>query len=103
LLTSLLSDDFPVDASAGAKLKDQGDPRPLLDGLAAAFAKTGSWDAATLEGAIAEAATSLGVKKGALMFPCRVALTGQPGGFGLVTVLENLGRERTLARLRSFS
>jgi glutamyl-tRNA synthetase len=103
LLTSLLCDDFPVDASAGAKLKAQGDPRPLLDGLAAAFAKTGSWDAATLEGAIAEAATSLGVKKGALMFPCRVALTGQPGGFGLVTVLENLGRERTLARLRSFS
>ena len=103
LLTSLLCDDFPVDASAGAKLKDQGDPRPLLDGLAAAFAKTGSWDAAALEGAIAEAATSLGVKKGALMFPCRVALTGQPGGFGLVTVLENLGRDRTLARLRSFS
>jgi hypothetical protein len=38
-----------------------------------------------------------------LMFPCRVALTGQPGGFGLITLLENLGRERTLARLHNFS
>jgi glutamyl-tRNA synthetase len=103
LLTSLLRDDFPVDAVAAAKLRDQGDPRALLTALADAFRRVNAWDSAGLDAAIAQAAATIGVKKGALMFPCRVALTGQAGGFGLTTILQQLGPQRTLHRLAQFS
>jgi len=103
LLTSLLRDDFPVDGAAVAKLQAQGDPKALLEALAASFRAVERWDGASLDSAIGQAAEGLGSKKGALMFPCRVALTGQAGGFGLTTILEQLGRERTLARLVRFS
>ncbi len=103
LLTALLRDDFPVDAAATAKLRAQSDPKPLLDALASAFQEVGTWQGSELDAAIGKAAEGLGTKKGALMFPCRVALTGQAGGFGLTMVLEQLGRERSLERLTRFS
>ncbi|RFC47182.1 MAG: glutamyl-tRNA synthetase [Verrucomicrobia bacterium] len=103
LLAALVQDDFPVDAAAVAKLRSQSDPKPLLDALATAFAGVGTWQAADLDAAIGRAAEGLGIKKGALMFPCRIALTGQSGGFGLTTILEQLGRERALDRLTRFS
>lgn len=102
LLLPLLVDVFPVEAAAAAKLAAQGDPSPLLRALAASFAEESSWQPAGLEAAIGRAAERLGLKKGALMFPCRVALTGQSGGFGLTLVLERLGRERSLERLGRF-
>ncbi len=49
--------------------------------------------------AIDAAAKQLDLKKGALMFPCRVAVSGQTGGLALNTILERIGRERTVARI----
>jgi glutamyl-tRNA synthetase len=99
LLRPVLTDDFPADPAAAAKLREQGDAPSLLSALADSFRAAPSWTTEALDAAIAAAAAALGVKKGALMFPCRVALTGQSGGFGLLLLLERIGRERSLARL----
>ncbi|MGB0774582.1 MAG: glutamate--tRNA ligase, partial [Akkermansiaceae bacterium] len=41
-------------------------------------------------------------KPGQLMFPTRVALSGQAGGPDLGAILEILGKDRCVARLRAF-
>ena len=48
--------------------------------------------------AIAATADSLDVKKGALMFPSRVASSGQLGGPDLLSIMVLLGKERVLSR-----
>jgi glutamyl-tRNA synthetase len=45
-------------------------------------------------------AAELGVKAGELIHPCRVAASGKSHGPSLYHMLEALGRERVLARLR---
>jgi glutamyl-tRNA synthetase len=50
---------------------------------------------------VALAASDLGVKPGALLFPLRAAITGQGHGVDLLPALELLGKEQTVARLRA--
>ena len=45
-------------------------------------------------------AAELGVKTGELIHPCRVAVSGKSAGPSLYHMLEVLGRDRVLARLR---
>jgi len=42
----------------------------------------------------------MGVKTGELIHPCRVAVSGKSAGPSLYHMLEVLGRDRVLARLR---
>jgi len=53
-----------------------------------------------LENAVRLLAEELGVKAGVIMNPCRVALTGQAVAPGLFDVMQLLGREKTIQRLR---
>ena len=64
-----------------------------------AFAKLSTWDVASLEAALKQVATDLGVKSGLLVHPVRMACTGKAIGPSLYHLLAVLGKERVLQRL----
>ncbi len=97
----MFSDDYEVDSEAVAKMAQRAGMHGILAALREAFAELADWHAAAIDEAITAAADSLGLKKGALMFPARVATSGQAGGPDLLPMLELLGRERVVARLEA--
>ena len=67
---------------------------PLLEGI-------GEWTEAELHDRVMEAIPALGMKNGQVLWPMRIAISGQmstPGGAFEIAYL--LGREETLRRLR---
>ena len=93
-----LRDDAVVfDAEAQAKALVPA-ARPLLARLRERFAALPEFTAPSLEAALKQLATDLGVKAGPLVQPCRVACTGRTVGPSLYHLLEILGRDRVLAR-----
>ena len=92
-----VSDDYPVDPEAAAKWQHS----PHLAKLAEKFADT-KWDSASLEAALKQLAAELGIKTAELIHPCRVTVSGTSAGPSLYHMLEVLGRDRVLARLRRF-
>ena len=94
------TEDYPFDPAAVAKSCSAPQTSALLLKLAATYELVGSWDAESLETALKTQAGSLSVKIGELIHPCRVAVSGKSAGPSLYHMLEALGRERVLARLR---
>ena len=93
------TEDFPIDPAAVAK--SPVDP-VMLTKLTDRYATLPVWDAATLESNLKALAGELGVKTGQLIHPCRLAVSGQTVGPSLYHMLEVLGRDRVLSRLRKF-
>lgn len=97
----MFTDDYIPDPEAVGKMASREGMCGLLDGLKSALGSVGSWEAEAIGEAIGAAAEGLGVKKGSLMFPARVAASGRAGGPDLLPMLELLGRERVVARLNA--
>src|SRR6266480_734159 len=74
---------------------------PALADLSQRLAALPHWDAAAIEGAFQATLAAHGLKLGALAQPVRVAVTGGTVSPGIYEVLDVLGRERTIARLRA--
>jgi len=74
---------------------------PALADLYQRLAALPRWDAAAIEGAFQATLAAHGLKLGALAQPVRVAVTGGTVSPGIYEVLDVLGRERTIARLRA--
>src|SRR5437867_1687168 len=74
---------------------------PALADLTQRLAALSRWDAAAIEGAFQATLAAHGLKLGALAQPVRVAVTGGTVSPGIYDVLDVLGRERTIARLRA--
>lgn len=74
---------------------------PLLQKLVTRFDAFSSFSRQTWEESFKKLVEEEGVKMGALAQPVRVALTGRTASPGLFEVMEVLGRERTLFRLRN--
>ncbi len=96
----LFRDDFEADAGAWEKVRSREGVETGLDSLTTTFEEIVTWTGPEIEEAIEAAAAAVDVKKGALMFPCRVAVSGQGGGLSLVRVLEFLGKEKVVQRIR---
>ena len=75
---------------------------PRLDRLLARLAALEPWTEAELEGACRQLAGELGVKLVDLAQPIRLALTGETASPPIFGVLDDLGRETSLRRLRAF-
>ncbi|MGI8957935.1 MAG: glutamate--tRNA ligase [Chthoniobacterales bacterium] len=73
--------------------------KPRLEALRDAFAALQNFDAPSIEAALKETATGLGVKVGALVHPTRLAVTGSNAGPSLYHLLEILGRRKVLTRI----
>ncbi|HVM61998.1 MAG TPA: glutamate--tRNA ligase family protein [Verrucomicrobiae bacterium] len=93
-------DDYAFDPVAVKKSCSAPQTSERLAKLADKFAAVNPWDAAHLEPALKTLAGELGVKTGDLIHPCRVAVSGKSAGPSLYHMLEVLGRDRVLARLR---
>ena len=93
-----VSDDYPFDEKAVEKrLKKPGAKEILLD-LVERFAKVDDWTAPTLEALVKELSQGNGM--GPWVHPIRVAVSGRGEGIGLFEMLQLLGKDKTLARLR---
>ncbi|MGQ0765721.1 MAG: glutamate--tRNA ligase [Gemmatimonadota bacterium] len=96
-----LRDAITYDEAAVAKhWKDAEATRSLLGAVDEAL-RGNEWTAEALETRLRELAESLGVGTGKLFQPLRVALTGLAESPGIFDVLLVLGRDRSLARIRS--
>ncbi|MGA2638279.1 glutamate--tRNA ligase [Methylocella sp.] len=89
---------LPLDAKAVEILADGG--RAHIANLAPLFAALKSWSAASTEAAVRAYAEAAGLKLGQVAQPLRAALTGRATSPGIFDVLDVLGREESLARLR---
>ncbi|HEY8517625.1 MAG TPA: glutamate--tRNA ligase [Candidatus Binatia bacterium] len=95
-----LSDDITIDEKAAAKfLKPEN--APLLQDLTSRLEALETWDAASIERVFQDVIASSGKSLGALAQPVRVAVTGGTVSPGIFEVLDVLGRERSLRRLKT--
>jgi glutamyl/glutaminyl-tRNA synthetase len=95
-----LSDEFEYEPGA-AKKHLRGDAlADRLTRLEARFSTVEAWRAGPLEQVLREVAEDLGVSAGKLIHPTRLAVTGQGVSPGIFEVLEVIGRERSMKRLR---
>ena len=77
-----------------------GDGRRVLQSLLPVLEKAEEWDASALETAIKAFAEEQGLKLGKVAQPLRAALTGKSTSPGVFDVLELVGRDESLARIR---
>jgi glutamyl-tRNA synthetase len=73
---------------------------PLLQKLVSRFEALSNFSKQTWEDSFKKLVEEEGIKMGQLAQPVRVALTGRTASPGLFEVMEVLGRDRTLFRLR---
>ncbi|MFM2170249.1 MAG: hypothetical protein RI957_478 [Verrucomicrobiota bacterium] len=97
----LLDDSFPFDEAAMDKVKAGAHASAVYASLHDAFVLVSPWNGESAKSAMSDAAASLGIKVGQMMFPLRVALSGKSGGPDLAVILELLGRDRVLQRLKN--
>jgi glutamyl-tRNA synthetase len=76
------------------------DARKLLAQLVEKLSANTTWSAASTELDVRAVADAAGVKLGSVAQPLRAALTGRTTSPGIFEVLEVLGKDETLARLR---
>lgn len=100
-LTMLFDANSPVADDARAKVSGQADAAAKLTSLAGHLEALIHWNAEHIQDAVALTARELNVKPGALMFPLRVAVTGQGHGVDLVPALEILGKADSVSRIRT--
>ncbi|MCB8838562.1 glutamate--tRNA ligase [Aurantimonas sp. VKM B-3413] len=89
---------LPLEEKAEQILADGG--RAIVGALVPQFEAVSSWSAAELEGIVRAHAEQAGLKLGKVAQPLRAALTGRTTSPGVFDVLEVLGRDEALARLR---
>ena len=99
-ISYFFTEDYPFDPEAVKKSCSAPQTSERLVKLAEKFAALSSWDAAGLETALKALAAEMSIKTGELIHPCRVAVSGKLTGPSLYHMLEVLGRDRVLARLR---
>ncbi len=99
----ILTDKFGVDEGALEKVKKNVDAGEILGELADKLESITDWSADAAKDALAKTAEAKETKAGKLMFPLRVALSGRGSGPDLGDILNLLGKERCVARLRKFS
>ena len=96
-------DDFAMDEKVAAKIARKADPKALVAEILPTLEGVEAFDADSLRSALEAQAGARG-QKGFIYFPAlRFAVSGRGGGPDLLPMLEVMGRERTLARLRAFA
>jgi glutamyl-tRNA synthetase len=102
LLEPFYRSDFSYDGAAFEKFKKDTAAAKSLQEFVADLENLKSWDHQTLEVALRDFSQQRGIKTGIVIHPIRLALTGKTGGPGLFEIMEVMGKEGTLVRLRRF-
>lgn len=72
----------------------------LMTELANSFNNLKTFDKETTEKSLSDLADAKGIKRGQLIHPTRLAVSGMTVGPGLYDILEILGKEKTVSRIR---
>ncbi len=99
----LFNGTAPVAPDALAKVRAQPEIAHRMTTLAACLEAVTDWQSTEIQHSVTTAAAGLKIKPGALLFPLRVAITGQGHGVDLLPGLELLGQPETLRRLHARS
>jgi len=94
------AEDFSYDAEAAAKFLQDAALPDLMAGVLNSYENSPQFTLQSTESELRVLARERGVKAGLLINAARVGLTGQGVAPGLFEVMQALGRERTLGRLR---
>lgn len=94
-------DDIAFDPEAVEKTLSKPGSKDRVKQLADTYEGLATWTVESLENALKDLAKSQGVKTGEFIHPCRVATSGKSVGPSLYHMLEVLGRDRVLRRLRA--
>ncbi len=100
-ISYFFTDTVAFDAEAVEKTLSKPGAAERLRALADRYEALASWDVESLEATLKATATELGVKNGELIHPTRVATSGRAVGPSLYHMLEVLGKERVVARMRT--
>jgi glutamyl-tRNA synthetase len=93
-----LSDDFSFEEGGLEKITPEAVQR--LQALVSKFEVLDPFSTANTELALKSLAQELSIKVGDLVHPCRMAVSGRHIGPSLYHMLEVMGRERVLRRIR---
>jgi glutamyl-tRNA synthetase len=88
-----------IEPAAAAKVL-RAEAAPILRALLQELEALSSWDQEALQAAFSAVVSSTGSKLGAIAQPARVALVGRTASPGIYDVMEILGRDESLDRLR---
>ena len=99
-MRAFLSDSLEFDEAAVKKHLSDPSLAAHLQIWIDVLVELGTFDAAALEPALRALADARGIKPGVLIHATRVAVTGQGNSPGIFDVLELIGKERVVARLR---
>jgi glutamyl-tRNA synthetase len=97
-ISFLLDSGFDYDPVSLDKVRNNESAKNLLSELALNFDQVNNWTMA--KEVISETAKANGAKPGQLMFPTRVALSGQSGGPDLGAILDILGKDESIRRVQ---
>jgi glutamyl-tRNA synthetase len=96
---SFFRDDFAFE-DEGKKHLEKPESREYLTVLADRLAGLVDFTHAAIEAVFREFAEERGIKAGSIIHPARMAVSGMTKGAGLFEMMEVLGRERVVARMR---
>lgn len=93
-------DDYTVEEQGVAKHLGSPESREILRDFASRLETLGDFSHASLEAACRQMADEKKLKAGQIIHPTRVAISGKTTGAGLFEIMEVLGREKVLGRMR---
>lgn len=96
-------DDFSIEEEGRRKYLDKTESKKNIGQLANRLEALEEFTASAIEEACRSLAEETGIKPAGLIHPARMAVSGRTSGAGLFEMMEILGREKVLTRLRGAS
>ncbi len=93
-------DDFDYEEKGARKYLIKENSPQLLEVVAEKLGSLHEWSCTTIERAVREGGISLNMEGGQVIHPVRVAITGRTVGPGLFELMDVIGKDRCVARLR---
>lgn len=94
-----LRDDYPFEEEVVAKIRAKAENPGLIEAAGQEMSKLADWSEASIQVAVEKAASTKGVKPGAILPLLRFALSGQSRGPGVTLIAKLLGKEKTTSRI----
>lgn len=102
-LTMFYDEQFEYDPKGLEKSKKDGTVPALVEDFARSLTTVAPWQKQSLEAHLRQFTEARSLKAAALIHPVRLGLTGKTAGPGLFELLEAIGQEVSVARLRRFA
>ncbi|MBN1527409.1 MAG: glutamate--tRNA ligase [Candidatus Omnitrophica bacterium] len=103
LTDHFFGDDYSVEEKGREKYLRPSESKEVLRDFASRLEKMDGLSAAAAEEACRKLAEDKGLKAGQVIHPTRMAISGKTSGAGLFEMMEALGKEKVLERMRKAS